>query len=131
MTGFKELYQTADWKQEKHAPVIEAPGKVKKGACIPIKVIVGKEIAHPNKAEHHIRWVSVYFHPAGEKFPYQVGKTEFAAHGESAQGPDTSGVYTCFEASLCFKTDKPGTILASSYCNIHGLWESSKTIEVE
>ncbi|MCK5288212.1 MAG: hypothetical protein KAJ14_06080 [Candidatus Omnitrophica bacterium] len=25
-----------------------------------------------------------------------------------------------------FKVIKPGTIMAVSYCNIHGLWESSK-----
>jgi superoxide reductase len=29
-----------------------------------------------------------------------------------------------------FKTEKPGTILASSYCNIHGLWESAKKLAI-
>ncbi|MBN1595951.1 class II SORL domain-containing protein [candidate division FCPU426 bacterium] len=127
----KELYQSADWKAEKHVPVIEAPAKIKKGECVQVKAVVGKEIAHPNKTEHHIRWIDVYFHAQGEKFPYQIGRAEFTAHGESIQGPDTSGVYTCFEATLCFKTEKPGMILASSYCNIHGLWENAKELAVE
>lgn len=87
MSELKELFQSADWKAEKHVPVIEAPGKVKKGEFFKLTVTVGKEIAHPNKTEHHIRWIEVYFYPKGEKFPYQIGKAEFNAHGESVQGP--------------------------------------------
>jgi superoxide reductase len=128
MTDFKDLFQTADWKTEKHVPVIECGDKVKKGELFRITVNVGKEIAHPNKTEHHIRWITVYFKPQGEKFPYQVGRAEFTAHGESAEGPDTSTVYTHHETVFTFKTDKPGTIYASSYCNIHGLWQNSKEI---
>lgn len=126
-----DLYQSADWKAEKHVPVIEAPDAVKKGETVKLTVCVGKEIAHPNKTEHHIRWIDVYFHPENEKFPVQIGKVEFTAHGESAQGPDTGTVYCNPEAILNFKTEKPGTIIASSYCNIHGLWQNSKTIKVE
>ncbi|MCX5716044.1 MAG: class II SORL domain-containing protein [Candidatus Omnitrophica bacterium] len=131
MSNLKELFQEADWKTEKHVPVIDAPDKAKKGVIIKITVFVGKEIAHPNKTEHHIRWIEVYFHPQGEKFPYQVARAEFNAHGESAQGPDTSTVYTHPETTASFKTDKPGNIYASSYCNIHGLWQSSKALSVE
>ena len=130
MANFKELFQSADWKKEKHVPVIEVPEKVKKGEFFEVKVSIGKEIAHPNKTEHHIRWIVVYFQPEVEKFPYQIGKAEFTAHGESIQGPDTSTVYTHHQAVLSFKTDKPGTIHAASYCNIHGLWQNSKELEV-
>jgi len=28
------------------------------------------------------------------------------------------------------KIDKAGTLVAISYCNIHGLWESTKEIKV-
>lgn len=131
MAEFKELFQNADWKTEKHVPVIEAPDKVKKGELIKISATVGKEIAHPNKTEHHIRWIDVYFQTDGEKFPCQIGKVEFNAHGESSKGPDTSSVYTHHEAVLSFKTEKSGTIYASSYCNIHGLWQNSKKLSVE
>ena len=131
MADFRELFQSADWKQEKHVPVIEVPEKVKKGEFFDVKVTIGKEIAHPNKTEHHIRWIAVYFHPREGKFPFHLGTAEFTAHGESAEGPDTSTVYTHHQAMLSFKTDKPGTIYAASYCNIHGMWQNAKNIEVE
>jgi len=131
VANFKDLFQSADWKAEKHVPVIDAPQTVKKGELFKVMVSVGKEIAHPNKTEHHIRWITIFFHPKDEKFPYQIAKAEFSSHGESIQGPDTSSVYTHHEVAIAFKTDKPGSILASSYCNIHGLWQSSKELNVE
>jgi superoxide reductase len=131
MAEFKDLFQSADWKKEKHVPVIEAEGKVKKGAPAPIKVSVGKEIPHPNTTAHHIRWIEVYFLPKGEKFPYQLGRFDFSSHGESTVGADTSTVYTDPQVTLNFKSEKSGTIFASSYCNIHGLWQSYREIEAE
>ena len=130
MAELKELFQSADWKAEKHVPVIDAPPAAKKGEPFELKVVVGKEIPHPNKTEHHIRWVAAHFHPDGAKFPYEIGRMEFNAHGESVEGPDSGTVYTQPAVSMSFKTDKPGTIHASSFCNVHGLWMSSKHIEV-
>jgi superoxide reductase len=128
MAEINDLYQTADWKKEKHVPVIEAPVSVKKGDAVQVMVSVGKEIAHPNTTPHHIRWIEVYFQPDGSKFPFQVARCDFTAHGESPDGPDTSTVYASPSVLCTFKTEKPGTIMASSYCNIHGLWGSSKTL---
>ncbi|MDD5432568.1 MAG: class II SORL domain-containing protein [Candidatus Omnitrophica bacterium] len=131
MADLKDLLQTADWKQEKHVPVIEAEEKIKKGEALKITLTVGKEIAHPNTTEHHIAWIAVYFLPKGEKFPYQVGKFEFSAHGASVQGPNTSTVYANPQVTAHLKTEKSGTILAVSYCNIHGLWQNAKELNVE
>ena len=130
MAEFKDLFQAADWKQEKHVPVIEVSDKIKKGEPFKVTVSVGKEIPHPNTTEHHIRWIELYFLAQGEKFPYQAAKFEFTAHGESAQGPNTSTVYTNPLVVASIKTDKPGTIFASSYCNIHGLWQGALNIEI-
>lgn len=130
MPKLNELLQSGDWKNEKHVPVIDAPEKVKKGSIVAITLSVGKEIAHPNTTEHHIRWIAVYFQPSGEKFPYQLGKFDFCAHGESVQAPNTSTVYTHPAVTCNFKTEKSGTILASSYCNIHGLWENAQELKV-
>ncbi len=130
MAELKDLYQAADWKKEKHAPAIEAPDAVSKGSPVTVTVSVGREIPHPNTTPHHIRWIEVYFQPDGGKFPFQVGRFDFTAHGESPDGPDTSTIYTVPTVHCTFKTDKPGTILASSYCNIHGLWASSKALAV-
>jgi superoxide reductase len=130
MKQFGELLQSADWKIEKHVPVIECGDKVKASEFFPVKVTLGKEIAHPNTTEHHIRWISVYFQPEGERFPYQIGHFEFAAHGESVEGPNKGSIYTQHEVSLSMKTGKAGVIYATALCNIHGLWQSSKEIKV-
>jgi superoxide reductase len=131
MADIKEIFQTADWKQEKHVPIIEVPDSVKKNDVFQIPVGIGKEVAHPNKTEHHIAWVELYFLPKGEKFPYLVGRCEFAAHGASPEGADTSSVYTHHAAVFSMKTGKPGTLMAASFCNIHGLWSSSRELKVE
>jgi superoxide reductase len=125
-----EIIQHADWKKEKHVPVIECPDRVKADEFFEVKVSLGKEIAHPNTTEHHIRWIALYFHPEGEKFPYEIGRFEFNAHGESVQGPDTSTVYTHHELTASMKTGKPGTLHSLAYCNIHGLWESTQEIRL-
>jgi superoxide reductase len=130
MKQLGELFQTADWKTEKHVPVIECADRVKAGDLFPVKVTLGKEVAHPNTTAHHIRWISVYFHPDGEKFTYQIGHFDFTAHGESVEGPDKSSIYTQHEVSLSMKTGKSGVIYATALCNIHGLWQSSKEIKI-
>lgn len=125
-----DLYQSDDWKNEKHVPVIDAPDSVKEGEFFDVKVTLGKEIAHPNTTEHHIRWVRLYFKPEGDKFTYEIGSFEFAAHGESVQGPNTGPVYTHHEVAASMKITTPGHIIATAYCNIHGLWENSKAVSL-
>ena len=131
MKKFGETVQEADWKKEKHVPVIECADAVKADEMFEVRVGVGKEIAHPNTTEHHISLISLYFYPDGEKFPCQIGHYEFNAHGASVQGPNTSSVYTHHQVVTWFKTSKPGTILSLSLCNIHGLWQSSKEIRLK
>ncbi len=122
MVDLNALFQTGDWAKEKHIPAIEVVGK--EGNKINIKVSVGKQIAHPNTTAHFIAWITVFFQPDGSKFPYQIGRTEFIAHGASTEGADKSTVYTEPVGEFTFKTDKPGVIIAMSSCNIHGLWRN-------
>lgn len=126
-----ELFKSDDWKKEKHVPAIECPDAVAAGEVFEVKVTLGKEIAHPNETKHHICWIRVYFQAEGAKFPYEIGSFEFSAHGASVDGPDTSTVYTHHMAVCAMKTGLPGTIIATSYCNIHGLWENSKAIGIK
>lgn len=128
---FSETIKSADWKKEKHAPVIECPDKVKAGEVFDVKLSLGKEIAHPNTTEHHIRWIDLYFLPQGANFNFHVGRFEFTAHGESTDGPNKGPVYTNHAVTASMKIDKPGTLFASSYCNIHGVWESGREIGLE
>ncbi|MGB9780756.1 class II SORL domain-containing protein [Caldanaerobacter sp.] len=122
--GFGALYQSGDWKGEKHVPVIHSPEKVEKGEPFEVKVVIGEEIPHPNTLEHHIKWIKVYFQGEGDKFPVEIGNYNFTSHGEY-------GTFTEPEVTVKFKIEKSGKIYATSYCNIHGLWENSKEIKVE
>lgn len=131
MVDLRDFLQSADWKTEKHVPVIQAPDQISKGQVFSIEVSVGKQIAHPNTTEHHISFIEVYFLPLGEKFPYQLGRFEFNAHGSSVQGPNTSTIFSEPKISAAFKTDKNGLLMAVAYCNIHGIWRSEKEIKVE
>jgi superoxide reductase len=126
-----ELYQTADWKTEKHVPVIDCPDAVKADEMFEVKVTLGKEIAHPNTTEHHIRWIQVFFKPEDDKFSYQVANCEFTAHGEAAEGPNKGPVYTHHGATVAMKASKSGVLFATALCNIHGLWENAKAIKVK
>lgn len=128
MAELKDHIQKADWKTEKHVPVIECPDVVTKGEIFDVKISIGKEVSHPNTTEHHIRWISLFYHPEGAKAPFQVGHFEFAAHGESTEGPNKGPVYTNHSIVACIKVDRPGSLHALSLCNIHGLWESTKDI---
>jgi len=130
MKRLGEHIQVADWKKEKHVPVIECPDAVKAGELLPVTVSVGKEIKHPNTTEHHIRWIRLFFQPDGGKYTYLIGNFEFCAHGESTEGPNTGPVYTEPQASTTMKTTMPGVVYAISFCNIHGLWESSKELKI-
>ena len=121
--------QSADWKKEKHVPVIECPDQVEAGTPFQVSVSVGKEIPHPNTTEHHIRWIDVFFRPDGENFTYHVAHLDFTAHGESVKGPNEGPVHTHPAASFSMQVSGAGTLMALSLCNIHGLWESSREIK--
>lgn len=130
MSGIGEKIQTADWKSEKHVPVIECPDEVQADTVFEAKLTLGKEVAHPNTTAHHIRWITLYYQPEGDKFVHEVAHLEFTAHGESTEGADAGPVYTHHTATTALKISKSGTLHAVSYCNIHGLWQFSKDIKV-
>ena len=131
MTTIGEQFQTADWKSEKHVPVIECPDSVQADEMFDVKISLGREVAHPNTTEHHIRWIQLFFKPEGAKFAYQVGAFEFCAHGESTDGADKGPVYTNHTAVASMKIKTAGSLLATALCNIHGLWENSKHLTIK
>ena len=130
METIGELYRTADWKSEKHVPVIDCPDRVTTDEFFEVTVSLGKEVAHPNTTEHHIRWIQLFFMPEKEKSAYQVTSFEFCAHGESINGTNHGPVYTHHTATAQLRLKKSGKLYATALCNIHGLWESSKFISV-
>jgi superoxide reductase len=122
--------QSADWKAEKHVPVIELMGPVKKGEPCQVQLSVGAEIAHPHTTEHHIRFIQLYFKPEGEKFAVHMGTFQFEAHGESVEGANAGSAKCEPKVTATVTLEKPGELVAMSYCNIHGLWDNSEKVSL-
>ncbi len=131
MSPLGDHVQSADWKAEKHVPVIELKGPVKKGEPCEIALSVGAEIAHPHTTEHHIRYIQLYYKPEGEKFIVHLGTNQFEAHGESVQGANAGSAWCEPKVIATVTLEKPGELIAMSYCNIHGLWDNTLKVELE
>jgi superoxide reductase len=105
--------------KEKHVPVIEAPDKVEKGERFQVTVHVGKQTPHPNTREHHIEWVQLFAKEDGDKPVVEVAQARFGAtYGEPI-------------ATFTVMLPGPAELIAVELCNIHGLWDYSKRVEVE
>lgn len=114
------LIKSADWKAEKHVPVITLLSPFKPGEPVEIEVSVGKEIPHPNTVEHHIAWIALYYVAVGSQLPVELARAEFSAHGSDiVTGP-------VLKTKVCLS--KPGSLHAVAYCNLHGLWESKLSL---
>jgi superoxide reductase len=99
--------------KEKHVPVIELVDCPDCGERV-VKVTVGKEVAHPNTIEHHIKWIMLY-----------GVKNGVAVHIASFDLGPTYGVPTVTaHANLADFSE----LIAVEYCNIHGLWESAYSL---
>ena len=130
MSSLHDLVKSADWKSEKHVPVIDAPDQAKAGDWITVSATVGKEIAHPNTTEHHVCWIALHYAPEGSKVSYELGRFEFTAHGQSVKGANEGPAFTDSTVTVRTRLLEPGTIFATTYCNIHGLWESSRRVAI-
>lgn len=115
-----ELVKSADWKAEKHVPVITLLGAFTPGELLEVEVAVGKEIPHPNTLEHYIAWIALYYTPEGSQLPTEIARAGFAAHGPE--------VLTAPILKTKVRLPKAGTLQAVAYCNLHGLWESEVSV---
>ncbi|CAD6490803.1 MAG: Superoxide reductase [Candidatus Argoarchaeum ethanivorans] len=102
--------------KEKHVPHIEiGKGRGIEGVDV-VRVVVGKDVPHPNTMEHHIAWAELY----GVKKDGQLvclGRTAFAA---GYTNPNTR-----FQVPVGdFKA-----FCAIAYCNIHGVWQNCIAVE--
>ena len=130
MSKLNDYVRSADWQTEKHVPVIDAPDTFTSGEMTAVTVSVGKQIPHPNTTEHFIAWIALHFVPAGGKSSYEVGRCELSAHGQAGTGPNTGPIHTDSSVTFKVKLTTAGEFHATAYCNIHGLWESSKPVTV-
>lgn len=105
--GFEKYVKSAGAEgKEKHVPVIEVRGNV-------VEVSVGKEVAHPNTLEHHIKWIRLYGIKKDSNLPVDIAYFDVA--------PTLAQPKMIAELIL---TDYK-ELYAVSYCNIHGVWENS------
>ena len=121
--------KTADWKAEKHVPVISAPATATASEPFDVDIAVGKEIPHPNTAQHHISWIALHFVPAGANTSIELGRVDFSAHGASMTdkpGPAATDPSARFRIRLAVS----GTLHATAYCNLHGLWTFSAPVQI-
>ncbi|MEA2075526.1 MAG: class II SORL domain-containing protein [Euryarchaeota archaeon] len=114
---FGELLKGAEAEgKEKHVPIIEIDkGRGREDVDI-VRVIVGKDVPHPNTVEHHIAWIELY----GVKEEGQVvhlGRADFAPS------------YTNPNARFQVPVEDFKAFCALAYCNVHGVWQNC--IEVE
>ena len=116
------LIKSADWKAEKHVPVITLLSPFKPGEPVEVEGSVGAGIPHPNTVEHHIAWIALYYVAEGSQLPVELARVEFAAHGLD--------IFTEPVLKTKVKLPKPGTLHAVAYCNLHGLWEGESRITV-
>jgi len=101
--------------EQKHLPVIEVPKEIKSEQFFNATIRVG-EIKHPNENGHFIQWIELY---VGDVY---LGRFDFAP------------VMTKPEITLPLSIahgDRKTLLRAVSRCNLHGLWESTKEIEVK
>lgn len=98
--------------KEKHVPTIEVVrGHGSTGADF-VRVVVGKEVPHPNTVEHHIEWVELYGITKDGK-TIDFGRMNFEP------------VHTQPIASFHVNNiDNFKAFCALEYCNIHGVWQN-------
>jgi len=112
--GINEYLKTADDGKEKHVPDISIKDCSSCGE-LSVTIQVGKEVIHPSTKEHAIKTISVYGVTSDGKLQqltvFQLGDENTVPRVRTSV---MKGTYTA--------------ILATSYCNLHGLWENSQKI---
>ena len=128
-----KLIKSADWKAEKHVPVITVvPSSTQSSTSqlsYEVEVSVGKEIPHPNTVEHHIAWIALYYVAEGSQLPVELARANFAVHGpEIFTEPVLKATVRLPSPTPTFNSNSSGTLHAVAYCNLHGLWESEVSV---
>ncbi len=98
--------------EKKHLPVIDAPDSAGMGEPVTVTVEVGKLLKHPNEPAHHIEWLDLY------EDKLYLARADFTGGKVSPK--------VTFEISL----KKSGTLRAFACCNLHGVWEGDRKINV-
>jgi len=96
--------------EKKHGPVIDVPDRIKSGEAFPVTVTIG-EVIHPMSQAHAIQYVELL---AGNE---PIGRMAFTPRFSQPR------------ATFFLSIDKPVTLVARLYCNLHGLWEGGQDVK--
>ncbi len=104
--------------EKKHLAVLDAPESVKAGEQFEVKVHVGKLLEHPNEPDHHIEEISLY-----KGYIFLGSAVLTAVFGDPI---------VTFRVKLVPNIDdSEGLLRVFIRCNKHGVWENTKTIQVQ
>ena len=98
--------------EQKHAVIIDAPDSVEAGEPFEVTVKVGEYTEHPNEINHFIEWMELY---SGDTFLARL---------------DLSPETTHYTMKTTVMLDHAHPLVGRARCNLHGLWEGEKEIEV-
>ncbi|MBS3787934.1 class II SORL domain-containing protein [Candidatus Bipolaricaulota bacterium] len=98
--------------EKKHTVVIDAPDTVKKGEEFEVTLRVGEYKEHPNEVGHFIEWMELY---SGDTFLARLELSPGKSH---------------YVMKTTVKLDHAHPLRGRAKCNLHGLWEGEKEIEV-
>ncbi len=103
--------------EKKHTPVITAPEKVKAGDLFDVKVETGVYMKHPNEYGHYFGWIELYLDDT------LVSRADLQ--------PVLSSPSVTLKISATHSHEGKRKLRALAFCNLHGIWEGEKEIEVE
>lgn len=99
--------------EKKHAVIIDAPDQVDANESFEVTLKVGEYKEHPNEIGHFIEWMELY---SGDTFIAHLNLTPEKSH---------------YVMKTTVKLDHGHPLRGRAKCNLHGLWETKKEIQVQ
>ncbi len=100
--------------EKAHWPRIECPDTVEANKPFEVAVNIGVDIDHPSELAHFIEWISL----GRSDSNLEICREELE--------PKFSYPRVTFKVAL----DKSTTLVARESCNLHGIWENKKQVNV-
>lgn len=111
-TAINRLDKGLTPEEKKHVPLILLPQSYKDGEMIPVKVTCG-EIPHPMEEGHWIERIRLF--------------TDTSRPLADMEFDGRTGIAAGFTVNIM--AEDTVTLIAQSFCNLHGIWESRVTME--
>ena len=112
--SINDYIKTSDEGQEKHVPDIDFEDCFcSEDLCV--KIQVGRNVLHPSTATHSIKTIILYGVTNEDKLEQL---TVFQLGDENTK--------PCIKTTV--QRDKYKKLIATSYCNLHGLWAGERKV---